>query len=525
MSRFRSSLTLVVAIATGAMLAPVGVGATEASAPPHHPSTLLVAFEPGVTFSARTALHQSIGTSVANRFEELGIDVVRLPHGLAPVAAEAAYETSAAVAHATLNREIRALGIPNDSLFGNQWGFHNTGQPVAGSFVSGRADVDIDGPEAWDAAFGANTYDSGGGTRVAILDTGIDRGHVDLLGKVVACAGSTNGFGIVVDNACDDDNLHGTHVAGTVAANTNNGVGVAGTAPNAELAIFKFLNAGGVGFLADEIAGIEWAHRTARTKVISMSFGASEPDDDELAAVRAADDAGALLVAASGNDYDDTKNWPAAYQEVMSVTSVNAADTISVFANCNPDVEIAAPGEDVWSTFPGNAYGVISGTSMATPHISGIAALIMSEKGLSASQTRSLIKNAAEPVASTGGRAECNGVDRANLAAALGASGGTEPPPPPSPGTIAGTVNEGGKSKTAIAGAMVDCGTAGSSTTGSDGSYTIANVPVGSYTCTASASGYQPKSQSVNVYSGGTTTADFSLRAARSGGGKKGARG
>jgi thermitase len=497
---------LVLAVA---LVAPQGASAFS-SERGYHPSTLLVTFPAGIDRVARDAVHGRLGASVARTFDDLGIDVVRLPDGLDPRAAVSLYERSPLVAEASLNKVIRSASVPNDSLFGDQWGFHNTGQSVTGSFVRGKDDVDIDGPEGWTVAFGSGSFESSGGKRVAILDTGIDRAHVDLLGKVVACAGATSALGIVVNNACDDDGAHGTHVAGTVAANTNNGIGVAGTAPNAELAIFKFLNAAGVGFLADEIAGIEWAHQTARANVISMSFGSYEPDDGEQKALRDAWNAGILLVAAAGNDFDDTKNYPAYYSEVMSVASVNAADAVSEFSVCNSDVEIAAPGEDIWSTFPGNTYGVISGTSMATPHVAGIGALVMSERGLTAQQTRSAIVNSAEPIASTGGRAACNGIERANLAAALG--GSTEPPPPSEPGAIAGTVTQSGKSKSAIAGATVDCGSAGATTTGTDGSYLLSSVPVGTYTCTASASGFHPKSQSVTVSSDSTTVADFALR-------------
>ena len=246
-----------------------------------------------------------------------------------------------------------------------------------------------------------------------------------------------------------------------------------------------------------------------------MSLGSEEGSSAEARAVKDAAAAGVLVIAAAGNGYDSKPNYPAYYPEVMSVASFNQAGVISDFSTCNSDVEIAAPGEDIWSTFPENTYGVISGTSMATPHVAGAAALVMSELGLDAQQTRSKLKSTAVSGLSTGGRKECASYPALNLAAAIGGGGGTTTPPPSTdPGSIAGTVTDQ-KSKAALSGATVDCGSAGSASTDSVGRYSITNVAPGSYTCTASASGYKSKSQSVTVNSGATTTSDFALMKAR----------
>lgn len=508
-------IRLLISAAALVALAGAPAAASVVSTPSggYHPGTLLVSFDSEATAAQRAAAHSIAGATVANRFTELGVDVVRLPAGLAPVSARALYSALPGVRATALNKVVSATSRPNDTLFRDQWGFDNTGQSVTASLVRGVADFDIDAPEAWTAAFGAGAFESTGGTRVAVLDTGADRGHADLLGKVKACASATNTVGIVTEGVCDDDNLHGTHTAGTVGANTNNGLGVAGTAPNAELAIFKFLNAAGTGFLADEIAGIRWAYQKANAKVMSMSFGSYDPDDTERRALADAQQAGVLLVAAAGNDGDETRNYPGYYPEVMSVASTSASNTVSSFSTCNSDVEIGAPGEDIWSTFPGNSYGVISGTSMATPHVAGAAALVMSELGLTASQTRSKLASTATAVAGDDGRSACAPVTQLNLASALG-SGGTTTPPPTGSGTIAGTVTEQ-KSRVALASAKVDCGAAGTALTGTDGRYTIASAPAGSHTCTASKAGYASKSASVAVASATTTTADFALRKTR----------
>ena len=469
--------------------------------PAHHPATLLVGFSDDATAAQRAAAHDRVGARLAN---VIGGDVavVTLPSGLAPVEAARAYAGQAGVAYAHPNWRVGLLS--NDTLYKNLWGLHNTGQSVAGSLVRGVNDVDVDAPEGWTAAFGAGSFPSSGGTRVGILDTGIDRTHVDLLDKTKACATANTALGIVTNGTCSDDNLHGTHVAGTVGAIANNNVGVAGVAPNAEFAIFKGLDAAGYGFYADIIAGVHWLHTTGQAKVISMSLGGPQDSalDKELSEAYAA---GTLLVAAAGNDYDATKNWPAYHPDVVSVSSVSQNGAKSAFSTCNGDVEIAAPGEDIWSTFPGNTYGVISGTSMATPHVAGVAAMIMSEQGLGHTQTRSLLKSSAQ------GNGGCNGAGIVNLASALGATGGGGGTVGTTPGAITGTVTDG-RSRAAISGATVTCGSAGSATTGSTGTYTISNVVPGTYDCTAGASGYRSKSGSATVGDGATATLDFALR-------------
>jgi len=490
-------------VATPALAA--GPGAADPERPPggYDETRLLVAFDPGAPGEARRNAHAAEGARVENTIESLNLDVVRLRDGADPVEVSARYERNPVVAYTDFNHEVGLLS--NDTLFRDQWGLHNTGQPVTGSLVDGVADADVDAPEGWDAAFGAGRLEATGGTLTGILDTGIDRSHVDLLDRTVVCATANSATGIVVEGTCSDDNLHGTHVAGTVAAQTGNGVGVAGVAPNAPLAVFKGLNGAGTGFYADIVAGIDYLSRVKRVPIISMSIGG--PKDDALTKVLSdAWQRGTLLIAAAGNDGDDTANYPAFHPDVMSVASVDQAGKRSWFSNCNNDVEIAAPGEDVWSTFPGNSYGVISGTSMATPHVSGVAAMLMSEKGLSASQTRSALKSTAQ------GNGGCNNVGIVNLASALGgSSGGGSTSPSTGTGTITGTVTDA-RNKSALAGATVDCGAAGKATSSSTGAYTLSSVPAGSYGCTASASGFRSKTATVSVTGGQTTQQDFALR-------------
>ena len=378
----------------------------------YHPHLVLVRHTDGVSAAQRAATYDLLGGVVANRLDYAGIDVVRLPDGIDPAAAAAVLARNPDVDFAQPNYLVRIASVPNDVLFGQEWGLHNTSQLVAGSLAPRGSDFDVDAPEGWDTAFGPGVFPSVGGTRVGILDTGIDRAHAEFLNKIKGCAEATTALGIVATGVCEDDNMHGTHVAGTVAAAANNAVGVSGVAPNAELSVFKALNAAGVGFYADMIAGIHWLHTLGQAKVISMSL--TGPQDAALnAELTEAANAGALMIAAAGNDGDGTMNWPAAHAGVMSVASVNQAGQRSGFSNCNAEVEIAAPGEDVWSTAPGNGYVLLSGTSMATPHVSGVAAMIMWRKGLSASSTRTLLKSSAED------SGNCNGVGIVNLRGAM----------------------------------------------------------------------------------------------------------
>lgn len=236
------------------------------------------------------------------------------------------------------------------------------------------------------------------GAPIGIVDTGVDSHHEDLKGRIRACAASASGR--VKEDVCDDRDGHGTHVAGIAAANSTNGLGIAGIAAASPILSCRALSGLGSGSTADVAACIVWLARNG-AKVINLSLGG--PDSSTLhAAVRFAADSGVLVVAAAGNDGSATNSWPAAYPEVMSVAALDPNGARADYSSWNRDVEISAPGTGVLSLKRGGGYVRMSGTSMATPMVSGAAALIWNAKGRSATAARSALDHAVRDLGTRG---------------------------------------------------------------------------------------------------------------------------
>jgi len=218
---------------------------------------------------------------------------------------------------------------------------------------------------------------TGAGIKVAIIDTGIDLDHPDLVVREkVDYTGSRKG--------ADDENGHGTHVAGTVAA-LNNAIGVVGCAPDAYLCAVRTLDRRGSGWLSDVAAGIDWT-ATHGVQVANMSLGGSSSASVLRDACDNAAAAGVLLIAAAGNSGDgslatDETSYPAAYDSVVAVGATDSGDGLASFSNSGSYLEMSAPGVSVPSTYKGGGYATLSGTSMASPHVTGVAALIWKELG------------------------------------------------------------------------------------------------------------------------------------------------
>jgi len=222
---------------------------------------------------------------------------------------------------------------------------------------------------------------TGKGVNVAILDTGMIYNHSDLINNY---KGGYNFYNNSYHNNSDpwDDNCqteaktcHGTHVAGIVAADKND-IGVIGVAPDANLYAVKVLHASGSGETSKIIAGLQWAVDN-HMNIASMSFGGSDSQALHDAVINAYD-AGVLLIASAGNNYGGSVTYPAAYTDsVIAVSATDPSNQIATFSSIGPEVEIASPGSNIYSTVEGG-YDYRSGTSMAAPHVAGVAALIYS---------------------------------------------------------------------------------------------------------------------------------------------------
>ncbi len=290
----------------------------------------------------------------------------------------------------------------------------------------------IDAPDAWNISTGSRSV------VVAVIDTGVDYTDSDLAaniwtnpGEIAGNAADDDGNGFANDvhgydfanNDSDpmDDNGHGTHVAGTIAAVGNNGQGVAGVNWSVSIMPLKFLNSQGTGYLSDAIRAVNYAtmERTrygVNVRVMNNSWGGGDFSAAMQSAIQAANDAGILFVAAAGNsglNNDVNPQYPANYTppNVISVAASDQNDRLASFSNYGATtVDIAAPGVSIYSTIPGNMYAMYSGTSMATPFVSGVAALAWSiDPNASVADIRNAILKGADPVPALSGKVATGG--------------------------------------------------------------------------------------------------------------------
>jgi thermitase len=375
--------------------------------------TVIVKYRPGVSPAEQRPLLQRTGAE--RTVEEIGAldaEVVSVERDPAEVASR--LDENRKVAYAEPNFVMSTQARPDDPHFSAQWALHNVGQP------GGRRGADVNAPTGW-SRFGLGGFPGGGGVRVGIVDTGIDRGHPDLAGRTVACREFVVPF--LENGGCADDTDHGTHVAGILGAIADNGVGIAGVAFNSPLVICRAL--GGPleeGRVSDVAKCISWAD-TKRSKVISMSFAGGRSETLRRALAKAWDAGsrrGAVLVAAAGNNGGRQAAFPAAYPQVISVSATNQRDARAWFSNAHDTVEVAAPGQGILSARRGGGYTRMSGTSMAVPHVSGIAAQLRTDHPRwRAGRVRAVIRRSADDLGPRG-RDASFGYGRVDMANAAG---------------------------------------------------------------------------------------------------------
>lgn len=321
----------------------------------------------------------------------------RLP-GLGRSEAIARLQADPEVAYAEPNYIFHAVGsntVPSDPQFGGLWGMKNTGQKDAAG-QTGKPGSDIHVTRVWEEGVTGSRS-----IKVAVIDTGVDDTHPDLKVNVDAASG----YNFVTNSPLGrDDHNHGTHCAGTIGAAANNGIGVAGVNWNVTIIPIKFLDAQGSGTLEDAVQSIQYATRL-RVHVMSNSWGGGGYTQSLHDAIDEARKAGILFVAAAGNESnnnDDRPTYPAGYalENVISVAAVDNQDKIASFSNFGlRSVHVAAPGVKILSTLKGGGYGVMSGTSMATPHVSGIAALLLSANpSMTHAEIKDVLIRSSDPV-------------------------------------------------------------------------------------------------------------------------------
>jgi thermitase len=410
---------------------------TRASSAPE----LLVKFRPGVSEDAIAKITSQLNDRVEDEIEAVsGLAAIDDLDNLEAESIAAEYRAMPEVEYAEPSHEIilsqDSPGFkhlhPNDARFSEQWFLDNHGQN------GGSEGADIGAARAWKITTGDDDI------VVAVLDSGVDYRHSDLQNNIWVRPGNikqyedrdlgsiedVHGYN-AVDNSGDpmDENGHGTHCAGIVGAEGGNEIGVSGVNWKVKIMALKFMNAGGFGTSKDAIEAINYVIERKRAgvnvRVISASWGSKMRSQALEDVIRKAQEAGILFVAASGNDssnIDYLPQYPAGYTlgNVISVAALNRNDELTSFSNYGvKSVHVAAPGANILSTWLGDAYEEKSGTSMATPVVAGVAALVLSKQpGLSVDDLRAILLKSVDKLPHLNGKVSTGG--RISAAKAVG---------------------------------------------------------------------------------------------------------
>ncbi len=404
---------------------------------------VLVRFKPGVSLERIRSVSASNNDFLTDNVESVkGLTVIDdLDNADAHAVADQYAGMSDLVEYAEVNYEIKLddpiqkqksrkavfLDIsgpqPNDPHFADQWALNNLGTD------GGKERADLDALEAWQTTKGSEEV------VVAVLDSGVDYTHVDLKANMwfrpenlpayvddqLGTYNDLNGYN-GTDSIKDpmDDNGHGTHCAGIIGAEGNNGEGVTGINWTVKIMPLKFLGRGGFGSTNDAIEAINYAidrkKNGVNLRVISASWGSTSKSKALEDTIRAAGEAGILFVAAAGNDSsnnDKRAHYPSNYDlpNVISVAALDRTDGLASFSNYGvKTVHVAAPGKEILSTWLGDNYREASGTSMATPYVSGVAALIVAnEPNISMEKLRARLLGTVDKIDALDGKVETGG--------------------------------------------------------------------------------------------------------------------
>jgi subtilisin family serine protease len=312
---------------------------------------IIVKFKTGVRDGQRYSVHNMVSAASVRKIGIGGFDRVKLSPGVSVQQALQTYRANPDVDYAEPNYIVKAVAVPDDAEFNQQWGLHNTGQAVNG--VRGSAGADIDAPDAWDIGQGSASV------TVAVIDTGIDKNHPDLSGNAVP------GYNFVEGNSDTTDlNGHGTHVAGIIGATGNNSVGIAGVDWSVKIMPLRVLDQNGEGTEADVMTAVAYAaSNNARVVNMSFAFTPESPSDGKPLKDTIASYPNILFVAAAGNEStndDITPSYPASFNlsNIVSVAASDQNDNLAGFSNYGPtSVDVAAPGTNILSTIPSFTTG------------------------------------------------------------------------------------------------------------------------------------------------------------------------
>jgi thermitase len=390
------------------------------------PGEYIVRLKSGVMTANKMGLSKSLGAFVKSTIPSQNIVVVKRPTFETTDSAVKSLAVNNLVDVVEPNYIYRMNKTPNDPMLGQLWGLKNIGQNDSDGSV-GVAGMDIGAEQAWDIETGSDKM------LVAIIDTGIDFNHPDLKDNLWTNEAEANGVAgvdddnngviddihgynaITDDGDAMDDQGHGSHCAGTIGARGDDGKGIVGVNWNTRLMAVKFLDSNGSGSLEDALKAIDYATKMG-AKVMSNSWGGGGFSQTLFDAIKRSNEAGALFIAAAGNDgsnNDSRPSYPASYDvpNLIAVAAVDNKGAKASFSNYGKrSVHLGAPGVNVYSSTGGD-YDSWSGTSMATPHVSGVAALVWShEPDLTAIELRQRLLQTARPLASLKGKSKTGGM-------------------------------------------------------------------------------------------------------------------